>query len=38
MPLLIEARDIHYWFQSPANQLENLLFNNPALPIKILAV
>jgi putative SOS response-associated peptidase YedK len=38
MPLLIEARDIHYWFRSQANQLENLLVNNAKMPIKILAV
>jgi putative SOS response-associated peptidase YedK len=38
MPLLIEARDIHYWFQSQTNQLENLLVNNANMPINILAV
>jgi putative SOS response-associated peptidase YedK len=37
MPLLIGASDIRYWFQSEPNQLENLLFNNPDIPIKILA-
>jgi putative SOS response-associated peptidase YedK len=38
MPLLVGARDIHYWLQSEPNQLENLLVNNPSIPIKILAV
>jgi putative SOS response-associated peptidase YedK len=37
MPLLIGASDIRYWFQSEPNQLENLLINNPDIPIKILA-
>jgi putative SOS response-associated peptidase YedK len=37
MPLLIEPRYIHYWFQSEPKQLEHLLINNSNSPINIFA-